>query len=90
MMKTKRVAILMMIMLGFVQILNIEAKLPCPAECALACFASELPYPECFAKCIAKCNNGSTIAFNCISNCGVNKSVTINIGISSLITFTSL
>ncbi|KAK7341877.1 hypothetical protein VNO80_24818 [Phaseolus coccineus] len=75
-----------MIMLGFVEILNIEAKLPCAAQCALDCFASELPYPVCFAECLAKCNNGSTTAFKCISNCGVNKSVTINIDDHGVVT----
>jgi len=85
-MKSDRVAILMMIMLGFEVILSIEAKkLPCPAECALECFASEDPYPVCFAKCLEKCNNstgstGSTGANNCISKCGVNKTITATIG----------
>ncbi|QCD88157.1 uncharacterized protein LOC114170675 [Vigna unguiculata] len=92
MMKSDRVAILMMIMLGFEVILSIEAKkLPCPAECALECFASEDPYPVCFAKCLEKCNNstgstGSTGANNCISKCGVNKTITATIDARGYVT----
>jgi len=56
-MKTIRVAILIVIMLGFVQILKTEAKLSCLKICLIGCVASELPYPICFAECIGKCKN---------------------------------
>jgi len=81
-MKTNIVAIMLVIMLGLVQILNIEAKfkLSCAEKCGLECLGSEV-YAVCFAECMVKCNTGSTSAKKCIMNCGVNKSITVNIGI---------
>ncbi|WVZ03605.1 hypothetical protein V8G54_024411 [Vigna mungo] len=80
MIKSDRVAILMMIMLGFVQILSIEAKLPCAVQCGIQCFGSEYLYPVCLKNCIDNCNKGTTTAYNCITKCGVNKTVTVTIG----------
>ncbi|KAK7341880.1 hypothetical protein VNO80_24821 [Phaseolus coccineus] len=78
-MKSNRVAVLMMILLGFVQILQIEAlTLPCPVLCAIQCLPSQQPYPLCLANCISKCQM-STSASNCARSCGVNKSITIHI-----------
>ncbi|BAT90535.1 hypothetical protein VIGAN_06179500 [Vigna angularis var. angularis] len=78
-MKSDIVAILMMFMLGFVQILSIEAKLPCAAQCALDCLGSEHPYPVCLAKCLEKCDKVSTTHYNCITKCGVSKTLTVTI-----------
>ncbi|KAK7341878.1 hypothetical protein VNO80_24819 [Phaseolus coccineus] len=77
-MKSNRVAILMMIMLGFVQILEIEAKLPCPILCSLSCLVSEKPYALCFIECLVTCEIPLG-ASNCARSCGVNKSITIDI-----------
>jgi len=86
-MKTNRVAVLIMIMLGFVQILEIEAtKLPCPLVCAIQCLTAEQPYPVCFLNGIAKCQL-STSDSNCAITCGVNKTITVNIGIYYLTIF---
>ncbi|BAT90532.1 hypothetical protein VIGAN_06179200 [Vigna angularis var. angularis] len=79
MMKSKRVAILMVIMLGFVQILSIEAELPCAAQCALECLGSEDPYSICLATCLESCDKVSTTHYNCITKCGVNKTITVTI-----------
>ncbi|ESW04295.1 hypothetical protein PHAVU_011G083300 [Phaseolus vulgaris] len=65
-------------MLGFVQILKIEAEIPCPILCAIGCFSSNV-YPQCFATCITKCPDISSSAYNCVRSCGTNKSITVNI-----------
>ncbi|KAK7341881.1 hypothetical protein VNO80_24822 [Phaseolus coccineus] len=67
-----------MIMLGFVQILKIEAEIPCPILCAIGCFSSHV-YPQCFATCISKCPDISSSAYNCVRSCGTNKSITVKI-----------
>ncbi|BAT90534.1 hypothetical protein VIGAN_06179400 [Vigna angularis var. angularis] len=80
MMKSNRGAIVVMIMLGFVQILSVEAINTCPPKCALLCFVSDGPsYEDCYDQCIAKCNKMPAIAYNCITKCGVNKTVTVTI-----------
>jgi len=67
---------------------NIQpTKLTCEQHCSISCILANLAYPVCLAICIAKCPDPPTA---CISACGVNKSITINIGIHSyttLITF---
>ncbi|KAK7341879.1 hypothetical protein VNO80_24820 [Phaseolus coccineus] len=77
-MKSSRVAVLMMIMLGFVQILETEAiSFPCLVLCAIECIPKR-PYGSCFITCISKCPS-STSASNCARSCGVNKTITIDI-----------
>ncbi|ESW04293.1 hypothetical protein PHAVU_011G083100 [Phaseolus vulgaris] len=77
-MKTNRVAVLMMMMLGFVQILETEAiGFPCLVLCAIECIPKQ-PYASCFISCISKCPSSNS-ASNCARTCGVNKSITINI-----------
>lgn len=80
-MKTQRVAILIMIMLGFVQILEIRA-IPCPAKCVIQCLNSPLTYPYCYVTCLALC-----VSVLACANCAKNKTITIDIGIYSLIPF---
>ncbi|XP_022631322.1 uncharacterized protein LOC111240539 [Vigna radiata var. radiata] len=79
MIKRERVAILMMIMLGFVEILSIEAKLPCAVQCGIQCFGSEYFYPDCLKTCLQQCKKVPASAYNCITKCGVNKTVTVTI-----------
>ncbi|KAK7341861.1 hypothetical protein VNO80_24802 [Phaseolus coccineus] len=55
---------------------TIPMKLSCQAKCGISCLLANLAYPVCFAVCISKCPNAST---DCISGCGVNKTITINI-----------
>jgi len=89
-MKSSRVAVLMVILLGFVEILEIEGVqivLPCPIICAIECaHSAPFPYPLCFNDCITLCHM-STSASNCARSCGLNKSITIDIGIYYLIIF---
>jgi len=87
-METNRVAVLIMIMLGFVQILEIEAiRVPtCQERCATICYCSGQQYAPCYASCIAKCHL-STSDYDCARSCGVNKSITIDFGIYYLIIF---
>jgi len=82
-MKSNRVAILMVIMLVFVQIFQNEAKFPCPIICGLECLLSPEPYGLCWIKCVVKCAI-PTDSLDCVKSCGVNKSITIEIGIYSL------
>ncbi|XP_022631326.1 uncharacterized protein LOC111240540 [Vigna radiata var. radiata] len=80
MMKSNRAAIVVMIMLGFIQILSVEAVNTCPVQCGLLCFVSDGPsFVECYDKCIAKCKKVPASAYNCITKCGVNKTVTVTI-----------
>jgi len=81
-MKANRVAILIMVMLGFVQILKSEAKLRCPVSCAFACLVSNKNYVLCFAECVVKCEIPFS-ASNCVRSCGANKTITVDIGIYS-------
>jgi len=85
-MKTNRVVILMMIMLGFVQILKTEAKFSCPMLCSLQRLISDKPYALCFVECVAKCEIPPN-ASKCVSSCGVSKTITVDIGIYSLTKF---
>ncbi|KAG2397551.1 uncharacterized protein HKW66_Vig0142130 [Vigna angularis] len=77
-MKTHIVAISMMIMLGFVQILQTEALIPCTITCGLKCLISSLPYGLCWVPCVIKCEIIPG-ALDCVKGCGVNKTVTIDI-----------
>ncbi|WVZ03317.1 hypothetical protein V8G54_024123 [Vigna mungo] len=70
-MKNVGVVVLIMIMLCFS-----EAKLSCSAVCGISCLESFLSYPLCFGICIAKCSKMSKEASECITHCGVNKSIT--------------
>lgn len=85
-MKSHRVAILMMIILGFVQILESEANIPCPISCGFQCLISSQPYGLCWVPCVIKCAI-TPAAFDCVKGCGVNKTITIDIGIYFLTTF---
>ncbi|WVZ03608.1 hypothetical protein V8G54_024414 [Vigna mungo] len=80
-MKSNIVAVLMMIMLGFVQVLEIGARrtLPCPVKCAIACLPSLEDYPICYGVCLIKCNKVPISAYNCIAKCGVNKTITVTV-----------
>jgi len=79
--KNTRVAVLMIIMFAFVQILEIEAiKLPCVISCALECLPAT-QYPLCFKNCVLKYCEMSISASNCATSCGVNKTITVDIGI---------
>ena len=69
-MKSNRVAVLIMIMLGFVQILEIEAvNLPCRALCDRECLASKQPYIQCYVNCIEKKRQMSITESNCATSC---------------------
>jgi len=81
-MKTNGVVVLMMIMLGFVQIIEIGA-LSCEDKCAIECIPSLEAYPLCYISCIVLCETATT----CARSCGKKKSITVNIGIYSLFTF---
>ncbi|ESW04271.1 hypothetical protein PHAVU_011G081300 [Phaseolus vulgaris] len=52
-------------------------KLSCEAKCSISCILSNLAYPVCLILCIADCPDHPPT--DCISGCGVNKSITINI-----------
>ncbi|QCD88149.1 hypothetical protein DEO72_LG3g2691 [Vigna unguiculata] len=80
-MKSNRVAVLMLIMLGFVQILKIGA-IPCPAKCAIQCLNSPLTYPYCYVTCLALCGSLP----KCAKSCGINKSITIYIDAAGKVT----
>jgi len=77
MMKSKSVVILGMIILGFVQILSIEAITTCPAQCYTLCSVSKLPFDKCYNQCIERCPPSD---YNCIAKCGVKKTDTVTIG----------
>jgi len=78
-MKNIGVVVVIMIMLCFS-----EAKLTCPAQCGISCILANLAYLICFAICVAKCPRMSNEATQCMSHCGVNKSINIKIGILKL------
>ncbi|WVZ03607.1 hypothetical protein V8G54_024413 [Vigna mungo] len=78
-MKSNRAAIVVMIMLGFVEILSVVAANTCPIQCSLLC-GSGPTFWKCYDKCIAKCNKVPVSAYNCITKCGVNKTVTVTVG----------
>lgn len=80
-MKSIGVVVVMMIMLGFSK----AAKLSCPAKCGIDCVLANLAYPICFILCVSNCPKLSKGALQCISHCGVNKSININIGILKLL-----
>jgi len=81
-MKSIVAVVVMMIMLGFSE----EAKLSCPAQCGIDCVLANLAYPICFAACVAKCPKMSKGALQCISHCGVNKSINIDVGNTQTLT----
>ncbi|KAK7341862.1 hypothetical protein VNO80_24803 [Phaseolus coccineus] len=86
-MKSIGVVIVMMMMLGFSEAdYGLLARLSCPAKCGIDCFLSNLAYPICFAACVAHCPKMSKDAFHCISQCGVNKSININIDATGAVT----
>lgn len=84
-MKTNRIAALIMIVLCFTQMVKTEPTLPCPALCALKCLRATFK-AICFLTCCSKCPAMSPSTYNCVSKCGVNKFITVNIGIYPLIT----
>jgi len=84
-MKANGVAILMMIMFGFVPILKVEA-FPCPILCSLKCILVFEPYILCFLGCMIKCELPIADS-NCARSCGANKTITVDIGIYSLTKF---
>ncbi|QCD88150.1 hypothetical protein DEO72_LG3g2692 [Vigna unguiculata] len=73
-MKTNGVVVLMMIMLGFVQIIEIGA-LSCEDKCAIECIPSLEAYPLCYISCVVLCETATT----CARSCGKKKSITVNI-----------
>ena len=78
-MKANRVAILMMIMLGFAPILKVEA-FSCPILCALECFVSLKRYALCFIECMIKCELPLPVS-KCASSCDVNKRLFSHFGV---------
>jgi len=80
MMKSNRVAILGMIILGFV-LLSIEPSTsesnifdPCHIRCVNLCHRN---FEQCFDECVRRCPPS---AHNCIAKCGVKKTDTVTIG----------
>jgi len=81
-MKSTRVAILMIIMMSFVQILEAN-QLECVKYCSVACIPDQVHYLSCFTGCCKLCPPPSTTVAsnNCAQSCGVNKTITVHIGI---------
>jgi len=80
-MKSTRVVILIIIMLAFVQILETKGnKLDCVIACAIECLPPN-HYYFCFKDCVSKKCQKSTGVSNCARSCGVNKTITVDIGI---------
>jgi len=77
--KSTRVAVLMIIMLTFVQML--EADKLCQESCSLQCLGDLNKYFPCFKDCVSKNCQKSTGLSNCAQSCGVNKTITVHIGI---------
>ncbi|KOM50659.1 hypothetical protein LR48_Vigan08g148600 [Vigna angularis] len=73
-MKNVGFVVLLMIMLCFS-----EAKLSCRSKCEVDCLIAGLAYPICVAVCIGKCPKMSKEASECITRCGVKKSINIKI-----------
>jgi len=78
-MKSVRVAVLMIIMMSFVQILEAD-QLSCIKLCAVDCLPDQVHYYQCFIACTKRCPP-HTGASNCIKSCGVNKTITVDMGI---------
>ncbi|KAK7341860.1 hypothetical protein VNO80_24801 [Phaseolus coccineus] len=51
-------------------------KLSCEALCNLSCIPANLAFTACMVICMSRCPNANT---DCISGCGVNKTITIDI-----------
>ncbi|ESW04274.1 hypothetical protein PHAVU_011G081600 [Phaseolus vulgaris] len=86
-MKSIGVVIVMMMMLGFSEAdYGLSAQLTCPARCGINCLLANIAYPICFAACVAHCPKMSKDAFHCISQCGINKSININIDATGAVT----
>ncbi|KAG4974426.1 hypothetical protein JHK87_031247 [Glycine soja] len=63
-------------------------KLTCPAQCGIDCLVANIGYPICFAICVAKCRKTATIdKYDCITGCGVNKSITVNIDAHGFVSY---
>ncbi|CAJ1979281.1 unnamed protein product [Sphenostylis stenocarpa] len=54
-------------------------ELTCQAKCGINCVLANLFYPICFAICVAKCPKTLTDSYDCVTGCGVSKSITVNI-----------
>jgi len=77
--------LIMIMLLSFTQIVKPDqGSIPCPILCAVQCMG--LNFKTCFIACLAKCPAMSPNTYNCVNNCGVNKTITVNKGIYSLMT----
>nr|KYP42805.1 hypothetical protein KK1_035787 [Cajanus cajan] len=86
-MRTTRIAIMIIFMLGFAQAYpnplsmktesrNKPDELSCSAKCGIDCVLANLFYLLCYAICVSKCHKTPTdIVSNCLSGCGLTKPI---------------